>query len=226
MLKTTFSLYSPPTPKWPIISSSTESTLIENDSVQENTLLSFSSFSAINVRNSDITPQNAEVPMIYALNAANIIQPLDVTAKSTNARAVSKNIQHIMNNVPRKSVQSQTISAANVMIQDILMNNQNIRKTTQTIAILQYNLNKNRSTTYSVLNDPISSKYAILLLQEQYTSKLTNSSLTHRSWELFESKSMENNPPRAAIYLNKTILSAHSYEIIVMEISDMMVIAV
>ena len=106
------------------------------------------------------------------------------------------------------------------------MNNQNIRKTTQTIAILQYNLNKNRSTIYSVLNDPISSKYAILLLQEQYFSKYSNSSLTHRSWELFESKSMENNPPRAAIYLNKIILPAHSYETIAMEIPDMVAIAV
>ena len=110
--------------------------------------------------------------------------------------------------------------------QGTLMNNQNTCKTTQTIAILQYNLNKNRSTTYSVLNDPISSKYAILLLQEQYFSKYTNSSLTHRSWELFESKSMENNPPRAAIYLNKTILSAHSYETIAMEIPDTVAIAV
>ena len=106
------------------------------------------------------------------------------------------------------------------------MNNQNKHRTTQTIAILQYNLNKNRSTTYSVLNDPISSKYAILLLQEQYFSKYSNSSLTHRSWELFESKSMENNPPRAAIYLNKTILPALSYETIAMEIPDVVAIAV
>ena len=37
---------------------------------------------------------------------------------------------------------------------------------------------------------------------------------------------MENNPPRAAIYLNKTILPAHSYEIIAMEISDTVAIAV
>ena len=106
------------------------------------------------------------------------------------------------------------------------MNNQNKHRTTQTIAILQYNLNKNRSTIYSVLNEPISSKYAILLLQEQYFSKYSNSSLTHRSWELFEYKSMENNPPCAAIYLNKIILPALSYEIIVMEISDIVAIAI
>ena len=36
----------------------------------------------------------------------------------------------------------------------------------QTINILQYNLNKRRATTDSVLNHPDSLKYAVLMLQE------------------------------------------------------------
>src|SRR5437667_9115156 len=90
------------------------------------------------------------------------------------------------------------------------MSDQNRHRTTQTIAILQYNLNKSRTTTYGILNDPISNKYAVLMLQEQHYSTYTKSSLTHHSWTLIESKSTENNPPRAAIYINKTILPAHS----------------
>ena len=103
------------------------------------------------------------------------------------------------------------------------MSKQIPHRPTQTIAILQYNLNRSQPTTHSVLN--LSKKYAILMLQEQYFSPFTNSSLTHHSWTLIESKRMENNPPRAAIYLNKTILPAHSYEPIPWEIPDTVAIA-
>ena len=64
------------------------------------------------------------------------------------------------------------------------------------------------------------------MLQEQYFSPYTNSSLTHHSWTLVESKRLENNPPRAAIYINKNILPAHSYEPIAMEIPDMVAMAI
>ena len=64
------------------------------------------------------------------------------------------------------------------------------------------------------------------MLQEQYFSTYTNSSLTHHSWTLVESKCIENSPPRAAIYINKTILPAHSYEPIAMEIPDMVAMAI
>ena len=106
------------------------------------------------------------------------------------------------------------------------MNNHGSRQATQTIAILQYNLNKNRSTTYSVLNDPTSSRYAILLLQEQYFSSYTNSSLTHHSWTLIESTRAGDNPPRAAIYVNNNILPPHSYQPIPMEVPDSAALAV
>src|SRR2546430_7436678 len=100
------------------------------------------------------------------------------------------------------------------------MNNQNSQQTTQTIAILQYKLNRNQDTTHSVLNNSSSSKYAVLMLQEQHILMNTNSSPVHHSWTLIEAKAMENHPPQAAIYLNKTILPAHSYETIHMEIPD------
>jgi ribonuclease HI len=102
------------------------------------------------------------------------------------------------------------------------MNNQPQHHTTQTIAILQYNLHKRQVITDSVLN--ASSKYAILLLQEQYISTYTNSSPIYKSWTLIESKAMGSNPPRAAIYLNNTILPAHSYEPVIMEIPDIVAI--
>src|SRR5579864_5054062 len=98
--------------------------------------------------------------------------------------------------------------------------------TPQTIAILQYNLRKRQIITDSVLNSESSRKYAILLLQEQHILPLTNSSPIHPSWTLIESKGMENKPPRAAIYLNKTILPAHSYEPIPIEIPDTVAIAI
>ena len=105
------------------------------------------------------------------------------------------------------------------------MNNQNPQRSTQTIAILQYNLNRSQIITYSILNDSSSSKYAILILQEQHIFTNTNSSPIHHSWTLIEAKAMENHPPRAAIYLNKTILPAHSYETVHMEISDIIAIS-
>ena len=103
------------------------------------------------------------------------------------------------------------------------MNNQTQHHTTQTIAILQYNLRRRQIITDSVLN--ASKKYAILILQEQYHSSYTNSSPINKSWTLIESKNMENKPPRAAIYLNNTILPAHSYEPVPIEIPDIVAIA-
>jgi len=76
-----------------------------------------------------------------------------------------------------------------------------------TIAILQYNLCKNSSRTHSVLNDPNSSKYAILILQEQYWSEYTEPAPTHGSWTLFESGAHPNRNPRSAIYVNNHVFN-------------------
>jgi len=106
------------------------------------------------------------------------------------------------------------------------MNNSHTQhQTTQTIAILQYNLRKRRTIIDSVLNAKTSKQYAILLLQEQYTNPDTKLSLTHQSWTLIESKSTGNKAPRAAIYLNNTILPAYSYEPVPIELPDIVAIA-
>jgi len=75
------------------------------------------------------------------------------------------------------------------------MNNQISQRPTQTIAILQYNLNRNQDTTHSVLNNSSSSKYTVLMLQEQHIFMNTNSSPIHHSWTLIEAKAMDNHPP-------------------------------
>ena len=46
--------------------------------------------------------------------------------------------------------------------------NHSSKQNRNTIAILQYNLNKNKITTESILNHPDSAKFAILTLQKQY----------------------------------------------------------
>ena len=107
-----------------------------------------------------------------------------------------------------------------------LMISKPTHRPTQTIAILQYNLNKSQPITDSVLSDPSSSKYAVLMLQEQYFSAYTNTSPIHHFWTLIESKRMENSPPRAAIYVNKSVLPAHSYEPLATNIPDTVAIAV
>ena len=67
-----------------------------------------------------------------------------------------------------------------------------ISSTENSIAILQYNVAKNLSRTHSLLNDPSSSKYNMLIVQEQYWSKYTESAPVHRSWTLIEGKHFSN----------------------------------
>src|SRR5947199_10793062 len=75
-----------------------------------------------------------------------------------------------------------------------------------TIAILQYNLHKNLSRTDSILSDPSSSRFT-LIIQEQHWSKHTESALIHGSWTLTESQSYLNRNPQSAILnINNRIL--------------------
>src|SRR5436190_6977440 len=97
-------------------------------------------------------------------------------------------------------------------------------QTTQTIAILQYNIRKRQIILDTLLNSENSKKYAIILLQEQYTYK-DKTSPPHQSWTLIESKRTENKAPRAAIYLNNRILPAYSYEPVPIELPDIVAIA-
>ena len=94
------------------------------------------------------------------------------------------------------------------------------------IAILQYNLNKNRETTESVLNDKSTSNYAVLLLQEQYWSKYTKSSPLHHSWTLIEPPAHEPHQPKAIIYVNNTLLPPNTYEPVIFPTSNAIGIAI
>ena len=170
-------------------------------------------------------PHHAEAFERYVASAANTTQHPSAMQKSKNVQDAKENTRPGTTNAQTRSKQSKTSLLINDKHQLTLMNNQDMCRRTQTIGVLQYNLNKSRTTTDTVLNSPSSSKYAILLLQEQYFSKYTNLSLTHQSWTLIESTKMDNNPPRAAIYLNKTILPPHSYELIQIEIPDIVTIA-
>src|SRR5436190_17762883 len=92
--------------------------------------------------------------------------------------------------------------------------NKNTQPTKQksTIEILQYNLNRSKATTYSVLNHSDSARFAILMLQEQCWSDYTKSSLTHHSWTLLEPLQVNKTErPRTAIYINNAILKS-TYE--------------
>src|SRR5271169_993367 len=107
------------------------------------------------------------------------------------------------------------------------MNNTQHEPTKQnTIAILQYNLNRNRTTTESVLNHPDTKRYAILMLQEQFWWEHKESSLTHQSWTLIEPPRTTSSHPRTAIYINNSILPTTSYEQIYIPHSDVTAVAI
>src|SRR5439155_1279706 len=65
------------------------------------------------------------------------------------------------------------------MIRD---NNSNNNNETNTIAILQYNLHQSQPRIDSILNHLSSSKYTILILQEQPWSLRNKTSPTHPTW--------------------------------------------
>ena len=97
---------------------------------------------------------------------------------------------------------------------------------TNTIAILQYNLRKSLSRTHSILNDPSSSNYAMLIIQEQYWSEYTKSAPTHGSWTLIESGSYPNRNPRSAIYINNRIIDTSAFRIITFPFPDVTAVAI
>jgi hypothetical protein len=95
-----------------------------------------------------------------------------------------------------------------------------------TIAILQYNLRKKLTRTNSILSDPSSSKYTMLMIQEQYWSEHTKSAPTHGSWTLIESTSYPNRKPRSAIYINNRILDTSAFRIITFPFPDITAVAI
>ena len=97
----------------------------------------------------------------------------------------------------------------------------------QQMSILQYNLNRSQTSTQSLLNHPNSEQLAILAVQEQYCSQRTRSSLPHQSWTIIETPSQDpNKNPRAAIYVNKRILPAQSFQPVHYPSSDIAIVKV
>ena len=94
------------------------------------------------------------------------------------------------------------------------------------ISILQYNLNRSKFNTYSLLNDPTSQPYSILALQEQYWSEFAKSSLTHHKWTLIEPSNGLQGKPRSVIYVNNEKLSTNDYKIIHMPFRDITAVAI
>jgi Endonuclease-reverse transcriptase/Reverse transcriptase (RNA-dependent DNA polymerase) len=88
------------------------------------------------------------------------------------------------------------------------------------LRILQNNLHKCQSRLHSILNDCDTKQYAILLLQEQYWSLYTESSLRHPSWTLYEPTTRNNEQPRSSIYINNNLLSAAQITHIDLPLSD------
>src|SRR5947207_244610 len=95
------------------------------------------------------------------------------------------------------------------------------------LAILQYNLNRENLRTHSLLSDPTSAGYAILMLQEQCWLEYTESSLMHYSWTLIEgTRGPQDGKPRSAIYVNNKIIQTRDFEVKPMPFKDVTAIAI
>jgi endonuclease/exonuclease/phosphatase (EEP) superfamily protein YafD len=94
------------------------------------------------------------------------------------------------------------------------------------LRIMQYNVNKRREVMDSILNDISTKDFTILLIQEQYRQKHTNSLPIHQSWTLIEPTTRTNTPPRSAIYVNNKKLPFTSYEHIPISHTDVTAISV
>src|SRR5579859_1716668 len=77
------------------------------------------------------------------------------------------------------------------------------------LRIMQYNVNKRKEVIDSILNDTATKDFAILLIQEQYRQKYTNSPPIHQSWTLIEPTVKADTPPRSAIYVNNKKFPPH-----------------
>ena len=92
--------------------------------------------------------------------------------------------------------------------------------------ILQNNLNHNSASTDSILSNPDSSPYTILLLQEQYCLRNTLSSPNHSSWMLIEPTVAAPLHPRVAIYINKRLLPTSMFEPVYLPFRDATAVAI
>lgn len=83
----------------------------------------------------------------------------------------------------------------------------------QTLKVLQLNTRRSSAVIHSLLNDQSSLQFHFLLIQEPYIFPLSNSPITHPSWNLFsphaphlvDTASPEDSTVKSLIYANKTI---------------------
>src|SRR5438552_18054182 len=88
------------------------------------------------------------------------------------------------------------------------------------LKIMQYNVNKRREVVDSILNDTQIKDYSLLLIQEQYRIKPTNSPPIHQSWTLIEPTTQSTTPPHTAVYINNRKLYPMAYEHVLINHSD------
>jgi exonuclease III len=93
-----------------------------------------------------------------------------------------------------------------------------------TIKILQYNVHKGNEITNSILNDPTSAEFTVLLLQEQHWIKRWKSSPLHNSWNLIQ-PTFTGQRPRSVIYVNRS-LNSSLYRTIHLPFNDVTAIAI
>jgi len=95
---------------------------------------------------------------------------------------------------------------------------------------MQYNVNKRKEVIDSILNDTgydtATKDFPILLIQEQYRQKYTNSLPIHQSWTVIEPTTKAGAPPRSAIYINNKKLPPTSYEHIPINHADITAISI
>jgi len=77
---------------------------------------------------------------------------------------------------------------------------------------MQYNVNKSKTITDSILNDKSTKEFTLILTQEPPQLQHNRSPPTHESWTLIEPTLKTDGPPRTAIYVNNRKLPPALFE--------------
>lgn len=91
--------------------------------------------------------------------------------------------------------------------------------------IMQLNLHKHRERTHGILSDPDSKEFSILMLQEPFWSEYLGECPSHHSWTRYE-PSDKRKPPRAAMYVNRSLLPPSEVEQLNIPLTDVVVLRI
>jgi ribonuclease HI/endonuclease/exonuclease/phosphatase family metal-dependent hydrolase len=94
------------------------------------------------------------------------------------------------------------------------------------LRIMQYNVAKTLHVMDSILNDDKTKDYDILLLQEPCRNYNQTTPLLHPAWTAIEPTHLTDNPPRAAIYLNRNKRLTSTVEQIPIPHEDILAISI